>query len=417
MAELGYSVTMPPTIEVKKPFQTDAGHVLSEYRTALLDLVHAAAGEGADLERSMGLDKTLAWKVTSATACAHPFDVARHIPGKSAIRIIIQAGKKQGVERALLTRVEEAYREYERLIATHAGDRATLEMMLLGYAEKERARADRDYRKAAFRANSYVFGIQAQTIFRTYIIHPSDSAPGMFDCISLRGHIGLRRIRAEAPWIVHRPRVTDDRGRHLPLRAPQALDAKVRAQDNPLAVPWMHDYCSQPLPDVQRVAGTQGRIHCEILNGPVGNTGITTCILGETIPGVGPTARCEGHSSVELVLRADMPVKRLILDQLVHRDLLEQAAPDLRIYSELNGPTPPGDDANLRHQLPTTEIPQRLGADVTSMHCADIPRYTDLLRDALKSQGLDPAKFIAYRSTIDYPPIPSAIVHRTRLPG
>lgn len=409
---------MSSIIESKENFETQAGRVLGGYRDAIADLVQSAAvqsGKGADLERSLGLDKTLAWKVSSAASCAYPFDVARHIPGKSAINILIKAGRSQGVDESVLGRLSSAYQEYESLIKAHAGDRATLEMMLLGFAEQERGRADREYRKTAFRANSYLFGIQARAVFRSYMLFPSATHEEHFDCISIRGHIGLRRLRTQAPWIAHRPKITDDQGQAMTLRKVTPIDPDVRALNNPLAVPWMHKYCSDPIPDIRRVAGADGRVQCEVLEGEVGNTGVTSFVLGEMISGVATTNPGAGHDCVELAVRADIPVEKLILDQFIHRDLLEKIEPTLSLYSELSGPTPPGGDASLRHRIPIVEQPAALGDGGGALHCADIPRYGDILRDALGACEIDPNHFVVHRSTIEFPPIPSSVVHRMGL--
>ena len=410
---------MSSLIEPKETFEAQAGRVLGGYRDAIADLVHSAAaqsGKGIDLERSLGLDKTLAWKVSSAAACGYPFDVARHIPGKSAIKILVKAGRTQGVSESILTRLQDAYQDYESLIRAHAGDRATLEMMLLGFAEQERGRADREYRKSAFRANSYIFGIQARAVFRTYMLTPSTLYESQFDCVSIRGHLGLRRLRTNAPWIAHRPRVTNDQGEDMAIQRATPLDPAVRAQGNPMAVPWMHKYCSDPIPDIRRVAGSDGRVQCEVLEGEVGNTGVTSYVLGEMIFGVGPRFAVEGHNVVELAVRADIPVERLILDQFIHRDLFAKIEPTLSLYSELSGPTPPGGDASLRHGLPVVESPASLGDGAGALHCADIPRYGEILRDGLELCGHAAQDFVVHRTTLEFPPIPSSVVHRMELP-
>lgn len=418
---------MPATTPMPSPapqppagaFHEDANRVLTAYRSVMLEVVRSASGEpgrGLDLERSLGLDKTLAWKVASAASCSYPFDVARHIPGKSAMKIIVGAGKKHGIKEELLRRVERTYAEYERLIDTHAGDRASLEMMLCGYSEQERAKADREYRKAAFRANSYLFGIQSRTSFRTYIMHPSASDPTSFDFISLRGHAGLRRIRTNAPWVVHRPRVSDDSGENQPLGAVRPLDPEIRARNDRLAVPWMRAYCSDPIPDVRRVPHPDGRIQCEILEGPVGNAGRTNFVLGEMVAFGGPLVRRPGHDCLEFALKADLPIERLIFDQIMPVGVLGGMAPELSVYSEMTGPTPTHFNAEARQRLPVDESPQRLGQGLASMHCAEIPDYERILGDAFAQSGWDPAGFVLYRSVIEYPPIPSTVVHFMPLP-
>jgi hypothetical protein len=406
------------TSATQDPFRDEASRVLEGYRSALNDVIRGVTSEGnrsQDLETVLGLDKTLAWKVSSAAACSFPFDVARHIPGKSAIKIITKAGKRQGLDSEVLKRVESAYEEYEQLIKTHAGDRATLEMMLCSYSERERKSVDRDYRKAGFRSNSYTFGIQSKLVYRTYILAPSESSDSMFDFISLRGFIGLRRIRANAPWIVHRPKIVDDQGCSFQLGESRPIDPPDAAEQGESIVPWMREFSTKPLPNVRRAFVGDGRMHMEILEGCVGDTGRSNYVLGEYMSRAGSRVRSESNISVELALKADMPIERIVFDQIVHRDLFDGAEPNLTVYSELTGSTPPKSNSEGRHELPIHDRVECLGSGLASMHSAEIPDYRAVLRKSFESIGWNPDQFVAHRFILEYPPIPSVMVLETPL--
>ncbi len=399
-------------------FHTDAASVLTNFRNAILGIVRSTMAppiNGQELENALGIDKTLAWKVASMASATSPFDVARHIPGRSAINIIIRAGERTGIKLEVLERVRDAYADYEELMRQHAGDRASLEMMLITHAQNERAKATHEYRKAAYRANSFLFGIQSQATFRTYMLQPSNEHAGMFDMISLRGHIGIRRIRNDAPWTVHRSRVTDDTGSPITFQSAQPLDPSIETDIGTPPVPWMPKFCSQPLPNINRVSQRKGHIHCDILNGEVGNQAMTSCVLGEIVTGLASSSSSPGNETVELAMKADMPTELLVLDQYIHQDLVNFAQPKLNVYSELTGPTPPISNAASRHRIPMDEHPQYLGEGVASAYSPKMPQYPDLIRDAFEYSQWSADKFIVHRTIIKYPPTPSAVVHSISL--
>ncbi|RNC82368.1 MAG: hypothetical protein ED559_11480 [Phycisphaera sp.] len=400
------------------PFRDEASRVLEGYRSALLGVMRGVAAGGSqsrDLESALGLDRTLAWKVSSAASCSFPFDVARHIPGKSAIKILTKAGKRKGLSPEVLGRVESAYADYEQLVKVHAGDRATLEMMLCSYSERERKSVDRDYRKAGYRSNSYTLGVQAKIVYRTYILNMNESSDSMFDLVSLRGIVGLRRIRSNAPWIVHRQRIVDDQGTAIRLGGTRPIDETVGTEECDLTVPWMREFCTQPLPNVRRVYTDDERMHMEILEGRVGETGRSNYVLGEFVSGAGPSERSDNNNSVELALKADMPIERIMFDQIVHRALFSGMEPAVSVYSEMTGATAPKCSQEGRYALPIFDRVECLGAGLASVHVAEIPDYTAVLRRSFDSMGWNPDHFVAHRFTLEYPPIPSVIVLETPL--
>jgi hypothetical protein len=69
-----------------------------------------------------------------------------------------------------------------------------------------------------------------------------------------------------------------------------------------------------------------------------------------------------------------------------------------------------------RNLLPFTETVQELGRGVSQMASAHFPWYTRMLADAFARVGFDPERYVGFRLTIPFPPIPSQVVLRTPLP-
>ena len=391
-------------------FEEEASEVLGRFRSAFADIIAALPGgvtRPQELTRALGIDKKLGWKIANVANSPDPFEIPQHVPGRSGLRIFLNAAKKKNIPAEYLDAAQDAMREYERLVDVHAGDRATLEMMLSSHAKCGRDRVDLDYRRAAFRANSYIWGIQARTQFRTYFLVPGQD-PALFDLVSLRGFVGLRRIRAGVAWSLHRAIIVDDDGVQRRSIMPEPLVPAV--EEEAYGVPLLPEFCTKPLPKMRRVTVRPGFIDHELIEGRVGNTASATCVMADAVRGGAPRYREEHNNCVELVTRVNTPCEHLIFDQIVHADLFGDIHPELAVYSELAGETPQKMLSGGRMELPVSEQVMFLGRASAGLHATEIPRYTEMTRFVFERMGWDPREFNVYRVHMEYPPIPTAEV-------
>ncbi len=401
-----------------RSFERDAERVMVRLRAALSGVVARLPGSPQrpqDLTRALGIDKKLGWKIGSLVQASDVFEAARHIPGKAGLRKFLDAARGVDVPYALIEDVIRAEQEYERLVSVHAGDRASLEMMLSGVSAQGRERLDLDYRRLAFRANSYIWGIQASTQFRAYFLHASADDSDTIDVASVRGFVGLRRIRREVRWAIHQARIVDDDGVQRRSVLAEPLEPGDQDVGDGLDVPLMRSFCTTPLPQTRRVQARRGYVHHELVEGQVGNTARATCVLGDVVRGSAPRYREEHNECVELVMRANTPCETLVFDQLVHEGLFGGFRPQLAVYGELGGETPPRFAAEGRVTLPVVERVVYLGRGPGALHVPEIPRYSELVQRVFERTGWDGSAFEAYRVKMVFPPIPAAVVVSTDL--
>ena len=398
------------------PFEDEAGQVLGRFRSAFADIIAALPGEitrPQELTRALGIDKKLGWKIANVVQSPDPFEIAQHVPGRSGLQIFLNAAKKKKISQEYINAAQDAILEYERLIDIHAGDRATLEMMLLSHAKQGRERVDSEYRRAAFRSNSYIWGIQARTQFRAYFLNPSSNSD-LLDLVSVRGFVGLRRIRAGVPWVIHRAKIVDDDG--VQRRSIRTEPLVPPIDDETHGVPLLPEFCTKPLPKMRRVTVRPGFIDHEIIEGQVGNTASATCVMAESVRESIPHYREQHNRCMELVTRVNTPCEHLIFDQIVRADVFGDALPTLAVYSELTGETPQKFLAGGRSRLPVYEKVAPLGRASASLHAAEIPRYSDITRFVFDRMGWDARQFNVFRVHMEFPPIPTAIVVSIELP-
>ena len=401
------------------PFEEQARLAFLRIRGAFAEILDALPGHIVrphELSKCLSIDMKLAWKVVRAAHCTDPFMAVQHIPGTAALEAFLKAAAGQHVAAKRIQAVQTAMQEFERLIEVHAGDRATLEMILLGYASEDRRRADLAHRKAAFGANSYIWGIQARTQVKADILLPS-SEKGWLDIATIRGFVELRRIRPKVPWVIARARVADDRGNVKSPSGREPLDPVQNDPDGGTGAPLLREFCSQPLPQFRRVAGPHGFLEDELVEGEVGKTGAVTCMTGEVTRRVASYYRAEQNRVAALLARMHTPCEALVFDLFVHEDLFGPIEPQLAIYSELDGGRPvPPIEGRERDRLATNDSVEYLGKGPSVVHTPHVPRYAEMIRYVLDRLGSDGERFDVYRVEIEYPIIPTSVALIHELP-
>ncbi|MCK4872184.1 MAG: hypothetical protein KAS72_05630 [Phycisphaerales bacterium] len=394
-------------------FEKHAKHVLQGVRGAFAEVIDALPGHITrphELVKAIKLDMKLAWKIIKVAHAADLFMIAQHIPGSAAIKRFLATASKQGVPDSLTDKVVAAVKEYDRLVDVHAGDRATMEMMLLGYAGAGRAPAALAQRKAAFSAGSYIWGVQAKTQVKVDLLHPA-ADKGTLDIATLRGFVGLRRIRPDVPWVIARARIADDEGTLLAPAARQPLDPVEDDPDGMMGAPLLREFCSNPLPQFRRIVGPHGFLEDELVEGEVGNIGAVTCITGEVTRGAASYHRSEHNQCAALVVRMHTPCEQLIFDLCVHEDLFGLIEPELAVFSELAGGTPvPPIEGRERDQMTVWESVEYLGKGPSVVHTPHVPRHSEMIRHTLDRLGWDGKRFDVYRVAMQFPVIPTSIV-------
>jgi hypothetical protein len=400
-------------------FEEHARRTIHAVRSAVGELIEALpcdVSQPRDLAQALGIDKTLAWKFSRLIRVADPFAAANHVPGSAGIQIFLDAARRESVPAPLIEAAARSLKEFERLIDVHAADRASLGMMLASCARHVPDRTALTHRRAAFRANSFIWGVQAKTQLKTDFLCPG-AAKGMLDIATVRGFIDLRRIRANVPWVVARAKFMDDDGQQRRALNRESIDPPGESSEDDVAVPLLRGFCTRPLPRFRRVSRMQGFVDDEIVGGSVGNTAATTYVTGEVVREAVPYYRDEHNRFGESVARVHTPCEVLVLDQIVHESLFSDFNPQVSVCSELSGEMPPPEHAQDRLTLPVNVTVEYLGNGPAALHTPDVPRYVELGRYVFERLGWDGDRFRVHRLRLAYPPIPAAVAVLHELPA
>lgn len=395
------------------PFSTEARAVVRSLRSAFAELLAAAGANPRDpqsIVATLGLNKNLAWKISRIIQSDDPSLALRQMPGAAGIRIFLSGLERAGAAPELLHTARQAIEAYDRLIQTHSGDRATLEIMGSDLSPAGRRQRDEQHRKLLFQGASYVWGVQAGVVLKVAIVGPG-RAPGLLDFVSLSGLIDFRRLRQDVRWVLATRRANNDDGSEMAVPSRESVDPRYNGPDQ---APFMEDFCSRPLPPLRRLVGPTCTSF-ELTEGPVGKVGGVTCVFGTIQRGI-PYFRTPLNEWGEHSASCDIPAEVLVLDVFFHQRFTFAIPPEPVLYSELGGINPQAGREEERRRLPLNEPLEDLGTGPHPPATPEVPRYNAMVRALFERAGWNPAEFHGFRMKIAYPACPAALVLRYRLP-
>jgi len=392
------------------PFEEHYRTALHDLRIALTELLVTAGADPANPQetaRRFGLNRNLTWKVSRMVRDTNPFSAYPHMPGAAAIEILIVAFGKAGASRATIEAVRKAVAEFDRMVRTHAGDRATLELMLDGVGASEGVAEPLEVsRKLAFRGNSGIWGAQAKVRLRSVFLAPNRADPSQLDLAQISGLVGLRRFRSNAVWPLFRHARFQDDGSEARSRAEPLFEQKSIVHTAML----IEGYSSSPLPDVRVVEDAQSTIY-ELAEGPLGNHGSTTLVYGNITRCFAPRYREDANIMGECITEMNAPSEHLLFDVFVHRDVASREQFEARTYQG----EPGSYFARRSPELPSNEAIQDLGSPPLAATTL-FPPYRQLVDDVFERLEWNPRDFRGLRLEMKYPPVPAISVLRYPLP-
>lgn len=394
-------------------FEVDAADVGRRLQVAMNGLLAEVPGDvplrsGADLSTALGIDVNLAWKVLKICRPAPDASVLIRLPGEGALRILLEAAAGRGVSESTIEKVRAAFRAYDTLVSTHAGSRQALDS-LLSNAAGVPTPIDLATRRAAFRANASMLGVQAAVQTAAYVFWPERIDGQASSAMAVvRGMSRFQRLRPDVSWVIGRGRRTDHQANLYGQPFPEPLDADTARRHG--GVPLVQFLSSWELPPVQRTFTPDGMAVDRIVGGPVGLQGSQSFFLAETMrPGLG-RLNDPANPTLRLVVSARTPCELFVFDALFHKDLPPLGVPSVATASELGGDS-------LGYCSPKDRVTLNLGAEVEdhglgldTLHVAELPRYTELLGSLCERLALDPADLRAFRVKIAFPPIPCGVL-------
>jgi hypothetical protein len=396
-------------IEVAAPsFELAAGAVMAELQASLGELLRSLPGQvrrAVDVERSLHLDKKLAWQVFRL-ATTQGLTEATNVPALPSVRRLLEAARRRKLTREVIDRVAQAFDRFEELVVHFAGDREGLNALLSGTSSGKNDQYELKIRKALFRSNAHVWGTQVQTQVRTVIWYPR---PGENheDVALIMGDIGMQRLRENEPLSLVRWIRTHD-SPHNEVVGGGELEPRVQTgPSGDKGVRLLHEFCSDPLPQMVPRQSVLGGVETELVI-PAGRAGAVTIYSRQVMENGEPTP----HTLYDGRMFVTMPVETVVWELLVPAGLTDPASARVAVYGRRPHPEQVYDE-RPRDLLPQQESVRYMGQLEHVPPLEESPRHPEAIRAVLTEFGWTGARFDVYRSRIMYPVLHTLLCVRT----
>lgn len=399
--------------DASRAFEEDLRTSLVALRGAIGAVVEALPSyprRAPDLARELGLERNLAWKMFRLVNQPDALEAARFVPGAASIDTFLDAAVRRGVREELAARVRESASRHAEVVRLHAGDRASADIML---GSRGGDSGELALRRAAFRAASYVAGVQAQTHLQTFILAPSATDPNVMDGVGMKGLVELRRMRPDAPVVIGKSMATDDAGNVLSRPETEPVDGPLPAGRH---VALLEEFCSRPLPVFRRVPGEWGFVEDELVEGPVGKTGSITFMSGDVLRSFAPRFATGDDRTMDMVTRVRTPAAVLVCDLLMHEAFFGDVEVRASVYDDLLGDAMRRGAARERYRLASLGKVERLGRAPAAVQSPDVPRYSRMMQHVMDRLGWEAERFEVHRVRIEMPFLPTSVVMTIDLP-
>jgi hypothetical protein len=414
------SSNMQPTASSKqnpKDFEIDAVAALGKLQIALREVIAAIPGPSlrrpADLQKTLGVHRKLAWQIHKFAHAPGPMAEATILPSARAIRQVVNAVRKHGGPEHMIRTADDAIDQIEDVIKQYAGTRAHFDSMLAGLASKESEQIDYAHRRAAFHANSHIWGSQARTQLACYCLQASDTDPSRIDFFSLGGLVDLRRFRTNVPWTVMNSRVMDETGVISESNNCHVIDDEGGSEQNPAGL--LRQFCTSPLPQCRRFITRRGRLMVELQADGMGNQTVITCMRSHIWRSAVPRYITDVDPMAHYSSRVRTPVESLVFDLLVHDNVYPNISLESLLYTDHRGADNDGRDLEM-DLMSKLDPPTLLGRGAATLYTPEVPRYPEMAQFVFDRLGWDSSRFLIHRFRMDYPVMPASVMLQFDLP-
>jgi len=391
-------------------FEAETAATVQQLRAALSEVIAGIPGGVArptDLRRALRIDMNLCCKVLRAVSASGPLAAALHLPGTMALRMFLRAARKAGVRQQAVDAAEQATDDFEELVNRHAGDRTTFDSMVSGLVhDEEAAQITFQHRRATFRGQRHLFGLDVRTQIKCLIVQPSAHNPRLLDLANVTGFISLRRLRPTRAPIVLTPAYTmNDDGTLRDVRR----EPLIPTADPTADIALLREFCSEPTLHLRVVPGRPGLVYGDLVGVAVGKTAAVTCVEGHLNRAAVPRFREPGNEVGAHLAEVRVPCETLLLDLLIREDTYGPIKPvALASADYLAEVHVPGIHTRWQPMEPPEPV-AHLGKGASVLYTPDYPRYPELARYVFKQLGWSGDRFDVYRCRIEYPILPSTV--------
>jgi hypothetical protein len=358
---------------------------------------------------AFGIHRKLAWQLIKVAYAEDAFVAAKHMPSSKSVDALVRAAKLSGVAEELIASIRETDERFQALIDTHASSKPEFDMLIEStYAVPDSGAEDR-WRQQAFEGNSFTWGAHCKMLLAMCVLMPSEDREHFFHAAQIRGIMGFCQTRPGVRWVINQSVALDDDAQHEQAMQRVAIDPASAEAYN--GVPVLSEFCSDPMPALQRSLTPEGMMQDEFLSSEIGLLGERTLVTGEMLRNIAPTHAMPNDKIAHFGTTVRTPAEMLHFDLFVHDGLFGDVERELCVFSDLASHAAFQDSDRLQI---AGEV-KKLGRGLDFAQSVDLPGYPSIARSVFERLGHNPDEFELFRVRMAYPPMPTSVMFRHEL--
>jgi hypothetical protein len=368
---------------------TQPADALRRTLIALLDAIPGAPHRPTPLSARLGINRVTVSRLLSALRAASPFELLETIPGPESLRAATLAARALSCDAAIVDAADAAIDDFDNLIRGHFGTRATLSAAVRPLIESLRERVDCVGRADVFKGMRQILGVEAQTWLTAMFFVPGDDDQ-VVATTTIHGAIEMRRLRPDT---------------HVHFTFGSPYPANSDARDRSDGGTDLGEFCVNETARLESVLVGDLLRH-RLIEERLGKDAVVDMLaVSHDLRGsrryATPEAPLRGVS-----LFVDIPVRSLVFDAIVHRDIFPGRRPRLIVFNPgARGPANPNDPRRALDRIEVGEAPAEIAADAHRFSLEEVPNYHGMAERVCAGLRRSLDEFRVYRLLLAYPVI------------
>ena len=378
------------------PAESQIHEVMTGLRAALaalIDQLPSPIERAADLERALSVDSPLAWRLFRIARAVDPAEAVAHLPTVNQLRrAVTQAAALAPGEVA--QRAVAAVERLDELASTLGGDQRGFESLVSALSPGGVRRVEVQHRRAAFRANTHLWGMHVRRLSLMVVVHPA-AEPGDFDGYFVHGYHDIRPTRPGLPLVLRSK---------LQANTARTVTAREEAPRVSTDTDYLDAFSTMPRPalDVREVGN--GFVETHIQFRGVSPADAETIVVGRAVAHAFDPAEPE----CDLKMFVSWPCETLHADVAIPVGLTDPSAVRVEAFANRDDPRRAfelrPDDRCPIHETPTVHTAvERPAASVGH------PRLREIFDEVVRPRGWDRTRYDVYRVQVAFPMLHSLV--------
>ncbi|MCA9297211.1 MAG: hypothetical protein KC983_11855 [Phycisphaerales bacterium] len=355
---------------------------------AVIDALPDGPPTPTPLSLQLDINRVIASRLLNAIAQRDPYEVLHRLPGPNSLRAIVDAATQFDVSRTDCDAAHHAIDRFAGIIRDQFGTRSALNAAISAQNAGLQQRFEASSRYHVYKGMRQVLGVAADVWLTSMTFVPSHADDEFLDITTIHGALGMRRLRPDA-----NVSFTFGPPHHGPNDPPELDRSPVGLQEF---------YTNRPATLATHLE--DGRLVHRLVEDSIGRHAVVDMLAVShnargSLRYATPERRRGG-----VALFADIPVKTLICDALLHKDAFPGAEPEFIAYNPgARGPANPNDPSRDRDRIDVPERIESLGTAADRFNVACLPNYASMVARVCAKLKHAPDDFRVYRMQMAYP--------------